>query len=349
MAILDDSVNATSSDVKIVLDRPLECSVGSVVWQGKCSPYQTYQLNELASNIGMAGDHLLAVNVTNIKSLFSDQYSNVVSLDFFSVPVQNKLVRFNAAPSASVFDKSCGPSNCKYSFPQTGLLFVSWHLDEPNQNLTFRASLTMCPTQGTWDDPVFEMGIDCNQPLFSNPTSNWQRVSNLVSPLSTVLFVTDATDAFDFYRFGVTGLWNVSSASLRASSFGFPSPYLGEEIIANVLVNDTIVIDLPNHGKNMRWFVRLDFDGTLSDFVWWSSDNCPAACSSNGICNPTTGWCACKERSGDPILCTYVPVISAQWIIVIVIVFSIVSAVIIAWIVRCMRERRMKKVRYAEI
>ena len=130
-----------------------------------------------------------------------------------------------------------------------------------------------------------------------------------------------------------SNFFNFEEAILYASRDGFPSPNLGEMLTSFSVKNDTIFIDIPTNYTVQRWFIRLDYD-SLSSFYWWTEFACPLSCSHNGACDNMTGVCHCNTRSSDPVICTYVPVISNQWIIVTVIITVITAVVLVAFCIR---------------
>ncbi len=93
--------------------------------------------------------------------------------------------------------------------------------------------------------------------------------------------------------------------------------------------------------------------GSLSSVESWQSmiieaGNFTNSCGANCTCDEARGLCkcgtiygaSCSGSSGSSGFTT-------QWIVVVAIVSSIVAAVLIAWFVRCHRERR--SARYQEI
>jgi len=346
------SNNSTLTNVDVFVSIPNDCDDGSVFWEGKCQPYETHLPDE-EFKVGDAGDHLIVFNISSVIGVDEKNYANFFSASF-SQPVDHVVMRLNGVPTNGLHDKSCNQV-CLYSFPEKGLLFISWTQKTLNRNLTVLGTLHFCEPKGNPVNPDYYMGISCDEPIFFHlKDNNVGNVRKFHSPLKTTLFYVDTIASREYYRFGVAGLEDAGEASIYASYAGFPSAYVGEMISNFDLNNGTIKIDLPNNFTAQRWFVRFDFKNEVKSFLWWTEYDCPGFCDHNGDCDSDTGVCSCKKRSADEILCTYVPVISSQWIIVTVIVSVIFVAVLVAYLVRCCRERRIKgligeKPMYAEI
>ncbi len=131
-------------------------------------------------------------------------------------------------------------------------------------------------------------------------------------------------------------------------------------------MNGTLRLWLPAGGP---WQLRLDGFAPVPSAapLFWAGPPCPAACSAAGRCDAAIGLCACDEcvrrfvflsfsqirffaRDGLSAACSVDGGLTTQWIVVVAIVCSIAAAVIIAWIVRCCRERSDRRLaRYEEI
>lgn len=374
LAVVGAGVNASSaflSNVTVQIFLPQPCGrMALPVGSGNvCTDYhpvaplvgQPY----VVSGVGAAGPQVLAVVVSSMSLNFLSFSFNSSSSSF---PSKTKAyMRWSGAPSGAdpmANDGSCSlssTSSCNLSFPRKGLVFLYWESDGSLADLQVSILLTQC-------NQTKHMGRYCNQRVFVASSLTQFQTIDVLPGESTILMRAPArllSPNATYFTFGVAGFPGDSSlispdtVHLYGSRYGYPSPVLGEEVTSVLTADNTLVLHVPAPSylpseaapQADMWFLRFDFPAQASyaslSLVWWSGSDCPNDCSQQGRCAALTGACSCFDSASGP-LCTP-PILSVQWIIVIAIVSFIFATVVIAWIVRCYRQKTAYRTSYEEI